>query len=257
MQALLVFAANPAASVPDQNKVRRGLAREDLFTVVIDNFQTDTADYADLLLPATMQTEHADLHSLRPPLRRLERAGGGAAGRLPVAHRDFPPPGAAVGSPSRASTTATRMARQVLASPAIRGSGGSRSSGFGATAGPACTIPTPFVPFAEGFPTESGRLEFFSQRLTATGQDPVAGYTPPYEAAQHDTELARRYPLALIAPASHYFLNTMFANVADAKRQASPADVFHPADADRRGPRRGRRRSGWQMTAARSRARPW
>ena len=61
VKALLVMGANPVASNPDQNKVRRGLAREDLFTVVVDHFQTDTADYADLLLPTTMQPEHADL----------------------------------------------------------------------------------------------------------------------------------------------------------------------------------------------------
>jgi anaerobic selenocysteine-containing dehydrogenase len=63
VQALLVYGSNPAASAPDQRRVRQGLAREDLFTVVIDHFQTDTADFADLLLPATMQTEHADLHN--------------------------------------------------------------------------------------------------------------------------------------------------------------------------------------------------
>lgn len=63
VMGLMVLGANPVASNPDQNKVRRGLEREDLFTVVIDHFQTDTADYADLLLPTTMQPEHADLHN--------------------------------------------------------------------------------------------------------------------------------------------------------------------------------------------------
>ena len=62
VQALVIWAANPVVSNPEQGRVRRGLARDDLFTVVIDHFQTDTADYADILLPGTMQTEHADLH---------------------------------------------------------------------------------------------------------------------------------------------------------------------------------------------------
>ncbi len=62
VRSLLIWAGNPVVSNPDQQRVRAGLRREDLFTVVIDNFQTDTADYADILLPGTMQTEHADLH---------------------------------------------------------------------------------------------------------------------------------------------------------------------------------------------------
>ena len=237
VQALLVFAANPAASVPDQNKVRRGLAREDLFTVVIDNFQTDTADYADLLLPGTMQTEHADLHY--------------SYGHLYVAWNEpaVAPPGECLSHTEIFRRLARRlgitepcvydsdeeMARQVLDSgdPGLRGITLERLRRDGWAR---LNVPTPFVPFADGFPTESGRLEFYSQRLADLGQDPVPAYTPPYEAAQHDTELARRYPLALIAPAPHYFLNTMFANVADlARRQGQPTIVLHPADAERRG----------------------
>ena len=123
--------------MPDQNKVRRGLAREDLFTVVIDNFQTDTADYADLLLPATMQTEHADLHyayghlyvawnepAVSPPgeclpnteiFRRLARRLGVTEPCVYDSDEDDGPPGARLRRPG---------ARR-----------GSRSSGFGATAG--------------------------------------------------------------------------------------------------------------------------
>src|SRR5207249_11777273 len=63
VKALSVCAANPAASNPAQHKVRHALSRDDLLTVVIDHFQTDTADYADFVLPTTMQPEHADIHN--------------------------------------------------------------------------------------------------------------------------------------------------------------------------------------------------
>jgi anaerobic selenocysteine-containing dehydrogenase len=97
-------------------------------------------------------------------------------------------------------------------------------------------VPAPFVPFAEGFPTPSGRLEFVSPRMIEAGLDPVPTYTPPLEVAQPDSDLARSYPLALISPASHYLLNSMFANVPDLEgRQGAPTIVLHPDDAAARG----------------------
>jgi anaerobic selenocysteine-containing dehydrogenase len=96
--------------------------------------------------------------------------------------------------------------------------------------------PQPFVPFAGGFPAASGKLEFLSERMAAAGLDPLAGYTPPYEAAQRGTPLAERYPLALIAGADHYFLNSLFANVRDQmKRSGPPVIRLHPEDATARG----------------------
>lgn len=127
------------------------------------------------------------------------------------------------------------MARQVLASdaPELQGITFERLARDGWAR---LNVPTPFVPFAEGFRTVSRKLEFVSPRMAAAGLDPVAAYTPPYEAAQRDTELARRFPLALIAPAAHYFLNATFANVpALAARQGPPAIVLHPDDAEARG----------------------
>jgi anaerobic selenocysteine-containing dehydrogenase len=97
-------------------------------------------------------------------------------------------------------------------------------------------VPAPFVPFAHGFPTPSGRLEFVSARMIEAGLDPVPTYTPPAEVVQDGSALARRYPLALIAPASHYLLNSMFANVPDLeRRQGEPTIVLHPDDAHARG----------------------
>jgi anaerobic selenocysteine-containing dehydrogenase len=235
--SLLIYGANPAASVPDQRKVRRGLAREDLFTVVIDHVHTDTTDYADLVLPATMQPEHADLHqgyghiylawnepAVAPPgeclphteiFRRLARKLG-------------------VTEP-RVYDSDEQMARQVLDSddPALEGITLDRLKRDGWAR---LSVPTPFVPFADGFPTPSGALEFFSPRMIEAGLDPVPTYTPPYEAATVDGGLAHRYPLALIAPASHYFLNTTFGGVRElAERQGAPRIVLHPTDAAHRG----------------------
>src|SRR6185503_11483112 len=62
VNAIIVYNNNPVAVCPDSNRVQKGFAREDLFTVVMDHFQTDTADYADILLPATTQLEHHDVH---------------------------------------------------------------------------------------------------------------------------------------------------------------------------------------------------
>src|SRR5262245_44236831 len=241
VESLLIYASNPVASVPDQAKVRRGLARDDLFTVVIDNFQTDTVDYADLVLPSTMQTEHADLHyayghiylnwnepAVAPPgeclphteiFRRLARRLGVAEPSVYASDDDL----------ARAVLDSDDAALAGITLERLKREGWVRLN-----------VPTPFVPFANGFPTPSGRLEFFSPRMIEAGLDPVPTYTPPYEATQEGTELAGRYPLALIAPASHYLLNSMFANVPELeRRQGPPAIVLHPDDAKARGLREG------------------
>jgi anaerobic selenocysteine-containing dehydrogenase len=92
------------------------------------------------------------------------------------------------------------------------------------------SYPEPFVPFATSFPTPSGRLEFVSDRMAQAGLDPVAGYTPPRET------LPRDEGLALISPADHYFLNSIFANVPrQRERSGAVTLVIHPDDAEPRG----------------------
>jgi anaerobic selenocysteine-containing dehydrogenase len=92
--------------------------------------------------------------------------------------------------------------------------------------------PEPFIPFATAFPTPSGSLEFVSDRMAQAGLDPLAGYTPSHETAQRNTPLAREYPLALVTPANHYFLNSIFANVPLQQRRAGAATLLiHPDDA--------------------------
>ena len=237
VQALIVYASNPMASVPHQTKVRRGLARDDLFTVVVEHFMTDTARYADIVLPATMQTEHQDLliayghlylawnEPASPPLgeclptteifRRLARRMG----------LDAPP----------LYDSDEAMARQVLDSghPSL---GRITLEELRARGWIRLRYPDPFVPFASTFPTPSGKLEFVSDRMAEAGLDPVAGYTPSHETSQRDTTLARDYPLLLVAAANHYFLNSLFANVPRQQRRAGVATLtIHPDDAAPRG----------------------
>ncbi len=237
VKALFVYASNPVASAPHQTKIRRGLARPDLFTVVLEHFRTDTVEYADIVLPATMQLEHADLlisyghlyvawnaPAVAPPgeclstteiFRRLARRLG-------------------LDEPSLYDDDET-LARQLLDTdhPSLRGItfDALQQRGWMRLA-----VPEPFVPFADGFPTPSGKLEFCTARMAEAGLDPLAGYTPPYEAAQRGTALAARYPLALIAAADHYLLNSVFANVPGQARRAGPATLrLHPQDAAVRG----------------------
>ncbi len=237
VMALLVYASNPVASVPHQTKVRRGLARDDLFTVVVEHFLTDTARYADLVLPATMAIEHPDLliayghlylawnePAVAPPgeclptteiFRRLARRMG-------------------LGAPELYDSDET-MARQLLGSghPSLAGI---TLEDLKARGWMRLHYPDPFVPFATGFPTPSGKLEFVSERMAQAGLDPVAGYTPAQETSPRDTTLARECPLALVTPANHYFLNSTFANVARQRRRAgAPTLLIHPDDAAPRG----------------------
>ena len=237
VKALFIYGSNPLASVPHQSKIRRGLQRPDLFTVVAEHFRTDTVEYADIVLPATMQLEHADLQI--------------AYGHLYVSWNEpaVSPPGECMSSAEMFRRLARRMgldipclydsddeiARQILDSghPALRGI---TLDELKARGWMRLNYPEPFVPFADGFPTDSGKLEFVSQRMTKAGLDPLAGYTPPYEAAQRDTPLAERYPLALIAGADHYFLNSLFANIpGPMKRSGPPVIRIHPDDARGRG----------------------
>jgi anaerobic selenocysteine-containing dehydrogenase len=237
VKAFINYNSNPGSIAPDRESVIAGLRREDLFSVVLEHFQTDTADYADLLLPATMQTEHPDLHY--------------SFGHIYVAWNEpaVSPPGECLSNSEIFRRLAGKlgltepclydsdeeMARQALNSeaPALAGITLERLKRDGWAR---LNVPTPFVPFADGFLTTSRKLEFVSPRMAAAGLDPIAGYTPPYEAAQRDTDLARRFPLALIAPAAHYFLNHTFANVRElAVRQGAPAITLHPADAEPRG----------------------
>ncbi|MEV5830147.1 molybdopterin oxidoreductase family protein [Spirillospora sp. NPDC052242] len=229
--ALFVIAANPVGSTPHQNRVRAGLAREDLFTVVLEQFPTDTVDYADIVLPATAQHEHMDLHegyghlyltwnepAVAPPgeclpttetFRRLARRMGLTEPSLYDSDESLAEQLVASDHPWMAGVTLDRL----------------RKEGF-----VRMSVPDPFLPYAEGFPTPSGRLEFPRD----------VAYVPPAEVA--DPDRAARYPLALISAASHEFLNTQFANNPELRRRSGDLAVrLHPDDAAARGLADGRR----------------
>ena len=238
VRALVVYNSNPAAVAPDRNAVLRGLAREDLFTVVLEHFQTDTADYADILLPATTQLEHWDLHlsyghhyvSLNQPA--IEPLGESLpnseifrrlAARMgldhPVMHDDD-----------------TTMIRQALASTNDKLKGVT----FDALVEKGwmrLNLPTPYLPYANGgFLTPSGKCELYSPRMAEMGLDPVPAFTPPYEFPENEPALAARYPLTLISSPAHQFLNSTFVNIDSLRRSArEPECLLHPIDAEERG----------------------
>ena len=98
-------------------------------------------------------------------------------------------------------------------------------------------VPLPYLPFAEGgFPTPSGKCEFYSQRMGDMGLDPLPAFTPPYEYPESVPALAAKYPLTLISSPAHQFLNSTFVNVDSLRRAAhEPECLLHPVDAERRG----------------------
>ncbi|MFG1709583.1 molybdopterin-dependent oxidoreductase [Nonomuraea sp. M3C6] len=222
VKCLWVYAANPVGSTPDANTIRRQLAREDLFTVVMEQFPTDTVDYADIVLPATMQTEHHDLHAGYGHLYLLwNEQAGQPPGECLSTTETFRRLAAHMGmtEPSLFDSD-LELAEQLLASghPSLEGITLDRLRKEGWVR---MNYPKPFTPFAEGFPTPSGRLRF-----------PPAGqaYIPSYTARNG------RSALTLITPASHTFLNTIFGNNPELRRRAKdPVVLVNPADAAARG----------------------
>jgi anaerobic selenocysteine-containing dehydrogenase len=236
IQALIVYNSNPVAVAPESPKVTRGFAREDLFTVVLDHFQTDTADYADILLPATTQLEHTDIHATyghlymmanNPAIQPLgESKPNTEIFRLLAARMGFNDP--------CFSETDDDIAAQAFDSTnqrAIHFDWASlKKTGWQ-------KLNVPLAPFAQGgFPTASGKCEFFSAKMQADGLDPLPAYIPPYESAQSAPQLAQVYPLAMISPPARNFLNSTFVNVMSLRdTEGEPYLDIHPQDAHVRG----------------------
>jgi anaerobic selenocysteine-containing dehydrogenase len=241
VKALVVYNSNPGAIAPDRESVLAGLRRDDLFTVVLEHFQTDTADYADVLLPATTQLEHDDLHKAYGHLyvmynqRAIEPLGEALPNaeifRRLAAHLGLDDP-------------ALRASDEEMMREALRGmpftleelrERGSIRLDVGA----------PHLPWRMGarVPTPSGRIEIDSERAAALhGVDPVPEYVPPHESEERDPALVARFPLALISPPAHSFLNSTFVNVASLRRAAGkPTLEIHADDAQARGITEGAR----------------
>ena len=212
IRALFVYNSNPVAVAPDSSRVVAGFSREDLFCVVHDVFLTDTADYADIVLPATTQLEHLDVHSSYGHLYALannpaiaplgEAKPNTEVFRLLAARMGFDEPCFAESDDSMAANAFVadhpRMAG--IDWTLLKTQGWQRLN-----------VPSPYAPFAEGnFPTPSGKCEFYSESLRRQGLDPLPTYTPPRESALSDPALARRFPLAMLSPPARNALNSTF-----------------------------------------------
>jgi anaerobic selenocysteine-containing dehydrogenase len=241
VKALFVYNSNPAAVAPDQSRVLAGLAREDLFTVVHDQFQTDTADFADIVLPATTQLEHFDLHSSYGHL--YVQANNPAIAPLGESKPNtevFRLLGRAMGfEPELFEESDEQIAARSLGEPGASATGALAGVTLDATkAGPVrLNLPPNWAPFAAGhFPTPSGKCELYSEREARAGRDPLPHYVPPHEDPQTKPELAAKYPLQLLTPPSPPFLNSTFVNVDALRKSAGERTLeIHPADAAARG----------------------
>jgi anaerobic selenocysteine-containing dehydrogenase len=222
VEALIVYNSNPVAVTPDSSQVVRGFRREDLFTVVLEHFQTDTADYADYILPATTQLEHWDVHYAyghtdvllnRPAIEPLGQARPNTqifrelAARLGFDEACF--------SDSDEQLCRAAYGSQVDFNLLLE-------QGF-------ATLALPDAPFASGgFPTPSGRCEFFSAALRAQALDGLPDHVPNYEVAGSSST----YPLAMISPPARHFLNSTFVNLTSLRAiEKEPVLEMHPEDA--------------------------
>jgi len=234
VKAVFVYNSNPLAVAPDQENVRRGFARADLFTVVHELFQTDSVDFADIVLPATTTLEHYDIHKSyghlylslsRPAIAPLGECKPNTevfrllAARMGLAHPCL-------------RETDEEMARQSVdwTHPHLRGTSFEELEREGSVR---LSVSDPYAPFAEGgFPTPSGKCELYAQGLIASGLDPLPTYTPPRENVASAPGLAKRFPLAFISPPAHHFLNSTFsAQPVFVRREGEPVLTIHPEDA--------------------------
>ncbi|MBK9340332.1 MAG: molybdopterin oxidoreductase family protein [Rhodoferax sp.] len=226
IEALLVYNSNPVAIAPNSTQVVKGFAREDLFTVVLEHFQTDTADYADYILPATTQLEHWDIH----------RSYG---------HTDVllnRPAIAPVGQSKHNTQIFRELAKRMGFEDACFDDDDETlcRQAFGDTinfdellAKGFVTMPIADAPFAHGnFPSPSGKCEFVSERLVQQGMDGLPDHVPNHEVLGS----SKQYPLAMISPPARNFLNSSFVNVKSLRDiEGEPIVEIHETDAIARG----------------------
>jgi anaerobic selenocysteine-containing dehydrogenase len=231
IDVLFVWAANPVVSNPDQRRTRAGLDRPDLFTVVVDHVLSDTARYADLVLPGTTQLEHADLHNsyshlylnwnapaVAPPgeclphteiFRRLSRTLGLTEPLLYASDDEL----------AEAALSSSHPAMSGVTLAALKENGWLRIA-----------WPEPFLPFAQGFPTPSGLFEFSSEAGAADGAGRFPQVVAPYVTGR-PAEPGPDGTLELISAANHYLINSTFAASRRHARAGEPMVLLHPQDA--------------------------
>jgi anaerobic selenocysteine-containing dehydrogenase len=224
IEALIVYNSNPVAVAPESAKVVQGFAREDLFTVVLEHFMTDTAELADYVLPATTQLEHLDVHTSyghtwalinEPAIAPLGDARPNTQIFRDLADRmGFTEPCFADSDETLARTAFT----SAVEFDALRAQGWFK-------------LPLPDAPFADGgFPSASGRC------IVTSAEFGVPDFVPNYESTQSSPALAQRYPLAMISPPARNFLNSSFVNVKSLRDiEGEPVLEMHADDARVRG----------------------
>jgi anaerobic selenocysteine-containing dehydrogenase len=248
VEALVVYNSNPVAVAPNQNAVRKGLEREGFFTVVHEQFFNDTTDYADYILPATTFLEHTDIqgaygHNFVQLSQQAIQPQGEARSNVwffsQLAQRmGFSEPCFKEGIPE--------MIRQALA---IADDGYSRNEAMGhirledleslghvPLAFHRQPETNPFLPFSSGpVPTPSGKVEFYSEALAASGLDPLPAFVPPVESRW--SPAAARYPLEFLPRKADNYMNSTFANLDGHRRLESKTAgclEMHPNDAQAR-----------------------
>jgi anaerobic selenocysteine-containing dehydrogenase len=234
IRALFVYNSNPVATAPNNDLLRRGLRRDDLFTVVHEIFLTDTCDYADIVLPATTQLEQFDIHrpygTLYTMLNHPAIAPLGEACSNAELFRRL---GARMGyddpclqesdeAVARQAHVGCAAVNATLDFEALKASGWQRLD-----------VPERYAPFADGgFPTPSGRCEFASESAVRQGGTLLPEFIPPRESALADPALASRFPFMLLTPPARHYLNSSFSSIESLVREVGePWVEIHPADA--------------------------
>jgi anaerobic selenocysteine-containing dehydrogenase len=232
VRAIYVYNSNPVAVAPESGKVRAGFAREDLFCVVHEIFPTDTADFADILLPATTQLEQIDVHTSYGHLYALAN------------NKAIEPIGEALPNTEVFRRLAARMkftepcfldSDEDIARMAFRRDDPRVKDitwdSLSASGWQRLGVPAEYAPFKHGgFPTPSGKCELATDALGAPD------FVPPRESPASNRDLAKRFPLAFISPPARNFLNTSFANLPRfVEEEGKPWLDIHMADARSRG----------------------
>jgi anaerobic selenocysteine-containing dehydrogenase len=225
IEALVVYNSNPVAVAPQSPKVVAGFAREDLFTVVLEHFLTDTADHADYVLPATTQLEHLDVHtSYGHTYALINEPAIAPLGEAKPNTQIFRELAARMGLTDPCFTDSDEVLARAAFRPEHVSFDALREHGW-------VKLAIAEAPFADGgFPTPSGRCLIDSPGFG------VPDHLPNYESPAVTPELARRYPLAMISPPARNFLNSSFVNVRSLRDiEGEPIVEIHPDDAGRRG----------------------
>ena len=224
VEALVVYNSNPLAVAPQSRRVAAGLAREDLFTVVLEHFMTDTADMADIVLPATTQLEHLDVHtSYGHTYALINEPAIAPLGEAKPNTQIFRELAARMGFSEPCFADSDDVLARAAFKPEWVDFERLREAGW-------VKLALPEAPFAQGgFPTPNGRVQIDVPGLG------VPDFVPNYESRQSSPHLALRYPLAMISPPARNFLNSSFVNLKSLRDiEGEPLLEIHPDDASAR-----------------------